>query len=160
MKKIKYKIGDVFAVPLENEFYGIGIIIRINKIKALTYYFDYLSKDLPELDKLPSEIFDKVKFISIITSKNSFENWSILGNKLLHYLENPILKFSKDETYRIAEYSENLETNNMYYLTSNKEEYYNLPEDGLAGYIWLEKVLYKVLTGNGEKFLPIKGYKL
>ena len=120
----------------------------------------YLSKDLPELDKLPSGIFDKVKFIKIITSENSFENWSILGNLKLSYLENPILKFKKDETYHIAEYDDNFETYDMYYLTSNKEEYYHLPLDGLAGYIWLEKVLYKVLTGIGEKSLPVKGYKL
>jgi hypothetical protein len=48
MKKIKPKEGNLFAIPLTQDGYGIGLVAREYKTITLGYFFDIVYQDIPE----------------------------------------------------------------------------------------------------------------
>lgn len=52
MGKTSYREGDVFAVPLEDGGYGIGLVARATGGWVLGYFFDRIHVELPDLDAL------------------------------------------------------------------------------------------------------------
>ncbi len=68
MKKLPYKEGDWFAVPLGNDRYGVGVIARAaprGKI-LLGYFFDRFFQGIPQLSRLedltPDKAIEVVRF--------------------------------------------------------------------------------------------------
>jgi hypothetical protein len=82
MKKLPYKEGDWFAVPLGNDRYGVGLIARVapkGRI-LLGYFFDRFFRGVPSLSDIanltPDKAVEVLRFgdLSLFKSK-----WPILG---------------------------------------------------------------------------------
>lgn len=82
MKKLPYKEGDVFAVPLRNHKYSVGLIARMAPMGKilLGYFFGSIYEEIPKFDDLPklhpSNAIKVLRFgdLSILNG-----DWLILG---------------------------------------------------------------------------------
>ncbi len=83
MKKLPYKEGDWFAVPLGNDRYGVGVIARAaprGKI-LLGYFFDRFFQGIPQLSRLedltPDKAIEVVRFGDLSLFNRE---WPVLGS--------------------------------------------------------------------------------
>ncbi len=83
MKKLPYKEGDWFAVPLGNDRYGVGVIARAaprGRI-LLGYFFDRFFQGIPQLSQLedltPDKAIEVVRFGDLSLFKRE---WPVLGS--------------------------------------------------------------------------------
>ena len=77
-KKQKWKVGDIFQVPLENGTYGFGQVVWTSYTHPVCGLFDINKTDVPTLEEIVSN-----PFISILSlTPNSLDNhsWKVLGN--------------------------------------------------------------------------------
>jgi hypothetical protein len=146
MEKSAYHEGDLFSVPVENEESIVGLIVRVSKSKMLAYFFRRVT------DALSAKGFEKDKVLLIklcSTLGLDKHEWNIFGK-----LENwnvkdwPVPVFKRvdvisKECYQIF-YNDALEETSM----SKNLDCVSLggyPEDGLAGYRFIEKRLARLL---------------
>ena len=81
-KKIKFNLGDIFLVPLEENLYGVGRVLKINLATVLVelYYMKPI-KDVADFN------FDEAKMRKPIVMAWCYDdglrngNWRIFGNK-------------------------------------------------------------------------------
>lgn len=83
-KKIRYKIGDVFLIPLENELKGAGRVLNISKSTILIEL--YQMKPIKDVDEFNFEQAVKEKPVSIgwcydDPLKNG--DWHIIDNRAI-----------------------------------------------------------------------------
>lgn len=153
-KKLLYKEGDWFVVPLESGGYAIGRISRMtkNKFILLGYFFGPKFIKIPELKDLEKYSFEDAIFIhrfSYLGFKN--EEWKILGHiddwekkkwpVPAFYRKDPL---SKDHHRRII-YSDTDVNEEILEESVPYEMVKDLPEDGLAGYKYIEEKLNSLL---------------
>lgn len=149
-KKINSKEGDVFAVPLRQGGYGIGLIAREHKTITLGYFFkkNYLSVpeevDVAGINKWEVALIGKFSTMGIengewpllkTTFKFNREQWPI-----------PVLKMQDplSEKYFAVIYDDTLFNEERHLIT--KEEADKLFGHGLYGYGALEKKLSSILA--------------
>ena len=137
-KKIKVKEGDVFAVPLRQGGYGIGLVAREHKTLTLGYFFKKIYSSVPD----DIDITDINKWEVVLIGKFSsmgIENgeWPLI--KIIpDYNRNewpiPVLKMQEplSEKYFAVVYDDTL-INDERYLIS-EEEAKKLFNHGLYGY--------------------------
>jgi len=77
-KKQKWKVGDIFQVPLENGKYTFGQVVWQSYNNPVCGLFDFSETEVPTLEEIIS-----FPFISILSlTPNSLDNhrWKVLGN--------------------------------------------------------------------------------
>lgn len=78
LKKQKWKVGDIFQIPLENSTYAFGQVVWTSYTHPVCGLFDINKTDIPTLEEIISN-----PFISILSlTPNSLDNhsWKVLGN--------------------------------------------------------------------------------
>jgi hypothetical protein len=146
MEKSAYHEGDLFSVPVENAESIVGLIVRVNKNKILAYFF----RTATDASSTKGFEKDKVLLIKLCSTLGLDKHeWNIIGR-----LENwnikdwPVPVFKRvdvisKECYQIY-YNDALEETSM----SKAFDCVSLgdyPEDGLAGYGFIEKRLARLL---------------
>jgi hypothetical protein len=147
-KRNKYHAGQVFAIPLEG-FYAVGIIVRENKGTLLGYFLKQQFKDLPVIESIDWSKADyilKKQFSSLGLDKGA---WTIIGVAPgfdSASWELPIFKRmdALDGQYYKVFYDERLKETGIHVMDAddNPDKY---PDDGLAGYGFIEKRLTRLL---------------
>jgi hypothetical protein len=77
-KKQKWKVGDIFQIPLENGTYAFGQVVWTSYTHPVCCLFDINKTDVPTLGEIISN-----PYISILSlTPNSLDNhsWRVLGN--------------------------------------------------------------------------------
>jgi hypothetical protein len=154
-RKLPYAEGDVFAVPLEGDGgYGVGVVARASKKgPTLGYFFGPRRDEVPELSDVQDlEAVDNVlvaKFgdLGLIRGR-----WPIIGALPGWRREEwPMPAFGRDEQlsgrYLRVEYADDDPNSRPCEIEVSREEFERLPEDGLAGFGFIEARLTRVLTG-------------
>ena len=149
-KKIKIKEGDLFAIPLRNGGYALGIINRMHGEMTMGYFFDKVYPNVPaEVDASDIKSW-KVILIGKFSSAG-IENgeWPLLVTNFAFDRDDwpvPILKMQDPLTdiYYAVVYDETLLNDKRYRIS--KEEADKLYGDGYYGYGAVEKRLTALLA--------------
>jgi hypothetical protein len=157
MKKnrIKVKEGDLFAVPLGEGGYGIGLVTREHKQVTMGYFFKKFYQSIPT--EIDAGDINKWEVIFI----GQFSPWGIKEGKW------PLLaaafKFDRNEwpipvlrkkdlltdKYYAVIYDDTLFDNQQYQIT--REEADELYEDGYHGHGVVEKRLSELLADQARR---------
>lgn len=151
-QKVRYREGDVFAVPLRDGGYGVGVVARSKgKGPVLGYFFGPRYDDVPDLDEVARlEAVDNVlvqKFgdLGLIRGK-----WPVIGSLPEWRREGwPMPAFGRHEEltgrYLRVEYADEDPNSRPREVEISREEFEHLPEDGLAGFGFTEARLTRLL---------------
>ncbi|WP_066073431.1 Imm26 family immunity protein [Neobacillus soli] len=96
-KKQKWKVGDIFQIPLEDGTYAFGQIVWKNYTQPVCGLFDINKKVVPTLE----EIIDN-PFISILTlTTTSIDNhsWKVIGNMNVEIQKDEVPKSIDNESF-------------------------------------------------------------
>jgi co-chaperonin GroES (HSP10) len=101
--KIRFKIGDVFSVPIDNDRLGYGQVVDVfEKVLIYCVFYSHLLTREPKLT--PSDIL-----LAGITARAKIENgdWQVVGNEIrnLNDIKRPSFKVMIDERMHIVSFS-------------------------------------------------------
>ena len=151
-KKLPYKEGDWFAVPLRSTGYAIGLIARTNcKGIGIGYFFGPKSDSVPSLGlanaKAPSDALLVAKFgdLGLLEGR-----WKVLGRLQSWKRQDwPIPVFVRTDlisgVYHKVVYSEDNLLTEIELLPCSAKEASELPKDGTSGDGAVELKLTKLL---------------
>lgn len=140
--------GDLFTVPLENGKYAIGLVAALAKNTFLAYYFnDVLDSNLisnfRHLDNRQVALIQMVSILGLTSGK-----WQIIGKSdSFNSSDWPIPRFKQHSILLNCYFGINYNS----YLEEIKRETIdehtasNLYPSGLAGYVYAENILSKIL---------------
>ena len=78
-KRIKYSIGDVFSIPLDNDFKGFGRIVKVDKpLIFIELYKEKRLNDLNSVDELNTN--EPILRIWCVDGGIKKGDWMIIGN--------------------------------------------------------------------------------
>jgi hypothetical protein len=152
--ELPYGEGDVFAVPLHDGGYGIGLAARMDgEGSVLGYFFGPRYDELPELAEVPAfnpvdsvliQIFGDVGLVR--------GQWQVLGRLPGWRREEwPMPAFGRHEEltdrYLRVEYADDDPNGRPQETVISRAEFEHLPEDGLAGFGFTEARLSRLLDG-------------
>lgn len=152
-QKVRYKEGDVFAVPLRDGGYAVGVVARSKgQGPVLGYFFGPRHAVVPELDDVAQlEAVDHVlvqKFgdLNLIRGK-----WQVLGALPGWRREEwPMPAFGRHEAltgrYLRVEYADDDPNSRPREVEITRHEFERLAEDGLAGFGFIETRLTRLLS--------------
>ena len=151
-RKVPYKEGDFFAVPLRTSGYGIGLVARTVKVGGiLGYFFPGKYQTVPTLsevqDKKPHDAF-WIRHFGDLGFFNG--DWHVIGPiPSWDRADWPVPSFVRTDCisgnhYRIT-YSEHDLDQEIECSLIEKTEAELLPEDGISGYGALEIRLSNLL---------------
>lgn len=153
-KKVLYKEGDWFSVPLNTGGYGLGIVARSNgKGIVLGYFFgpkrENSTVERNTLDLMPSDAIMIIQFgdlglirgeWQVISHSPTFsrDKWPLPSFARIDVISNKVrrIDYDEDTLYEEKEQVISFETAK------------SLPRDGLWGYRAVEQQLAKILTVN------------
>jgi Immunity protein 26 len=153
VSKLKLKEGNVFAIPLLQGGYCIGLVAREYKTIRLGYFFNkvYSRSSLP--DEVMEDEIDKngiilIRKFSINGLKDS--GWRLLNRGFIFNKEQwpiPVFKMQEPltEKYYAVFYDETLISERRSLISAT--EAHRLYNHGLSGYAALEKQLNALLIG-------------
>jgi hypothetical protein len=152
--KVKFQEGDVFAVPLDEGGYILGIIVRNNKIAPLGYFFKKVYPEVPdncELDLSKDSLLTAVVFGVIGLARGE---WPIIGRvEGFQRKDWPVPLFQKEMLDSVGsyavEYSDDDFTNPVGVHRLPEEEVAKLPPVGLFGYQALISYVSMLLKEEG-----------
>src|SRR5579883_1033561 len=155
-RKRNYREGDVFAVPLRNGEYAIGIVARFSRGGiALGYFFGPRLEHLPQISEIKNLAPQNAVLIRLFGDLGLLnEEWPILGSIAGGNGCNwPIPKFchpngDDQQTYSLLTYNPKQLGNPVQVETISQEEANFYPEDGLSGYGAIEIRLTHLLPGQ------------
>ena len=149
--KLPYDEGTVFAVPLKDKKYGIGLIARCNRRGiALGYFFGPPSRKVPSLSQIGSLDPQKAVLVEMFGDLGLIRNeWPILGPyREWDRRQWPVPKFLRipllTDKHILIEYDDK----NLREIRNTAippEKAVGLAEDGLSGYGAIEIKLSKLL---------------
>lgn len=151
-KKSNYAEGDVFAVPLSQGGYGIGVVARMDgKGSVLGYFFGERHENLPDAAEVRLSAVDSVlvqKFGDLGLIRGS---WPVIGRVAgWRRTEWPMPSFARHEEltgrYLRVEYDDDDPNSRPSETSVSREEFERLPEDGLAGFGFIETRLSRMLA--------------
>lgn len=147
-KKVKIMEGNIFILPLKNGKYAIGLVAISAKNCILAYYFNVMLDKESDFDM---EIVQKERTILIqrvSTLGFSEESWKIIGK----------LDSFTDSVWTLPNFKQHLDLSNCYISISynskleeisrhkiDEKEASKLYPSGMAGYVYAENVLLKLL---------------
>jgi hypothetical protein len=150
-KKLPYKEGDWFAVPLRKGGCGVGVVARCDgKGTVLGYFFGPKRRRLPELGDLSDLEPGRADLIEMFGDLGLLKGeWKVLGS-LPNWDRAKWLvpRFARTESIlgltELIEYSEDT-LQEVRSIRCSPEKARQYPEDGLAGYGAVEIRLTKLL---------------
>jgi hypothetical protein len=153
-KKLKIKEGDVFAVPLLQGGYVIGLVAREHKEITLGYFFKTIFSAVPEeldttdINRWPVAMIGKFSTLGIEEGE-----WPLLKTNIVFKREDwpiPVLKMQDPltEQYFAVLYDDTLVNEERYKIT--KEEADQLFGHGNFGYGALQKKISSILADSKD----------
>ncbi len=147
-KRVKIFEGDIFILPLKNGKYAIGLVAISAKNCILAYYFNVMLDNESDFD---IEIIQKERTILIQTvSILGFleESWKVIG-KLDSFIDSiwslPNFKQYSELLKVYYSISYNLKLEEVGRHKIDEKEASKLYPYGMAGYVYAENVLLKLL---------------
>ncbi len=152
-RELPYREGDVFAVPLQDGSYGIGVVARMDGRGAVLGYFFNRRYDsapaaadlggLTALDAILVQVFGDPGLVR--------GSWPVIGPLPNWRREEwPMPAFGRYEEltgryFRVA-YSDDDPNSRPREVPISQEEFERLPEDGAAGFGFIEARLTRLLA--------------
>ncbi len=158
-KKIKYREGDWFGVPLESGGWGVGIVARKGRTGSLIAYFfgpprQELPKDTQELDQLHHTQAAYRTRPGILGLR--WGTWPIIGHHAHWHRDlfpNPwfgwVAGFGIKKATR-EQYDENIYESVS--VDCSVEEALLLPSSSVPGHGYVEWILGEILAGTGREY--------
>jgi hypothetical protein len=152
-RRISYREGDVFAVPLHDGGFALGVVARATgKGPVLGYFFGPRRDVTPSVEEVSElEAGDNVliqRFGDLGLIRGS---WQLLG-ALPEWRRDrwPMPAFGRHEEltgrYLRVEYADDDLNGPPREIEVSREEFERLPEDGLAGFAFTEARLSRLLS--------------
>lgn len=150
-KKLPYKEGDWFAVPLQNGGHGLGRVARANgRGIVLGYFFRPRREGMPTEEETIGLCPADAVLVRLFGDPGLLDgSWPIVARTASwDRTEWPVPAFGKidavDGRGARAEYSDTLELLRITPMSSDEAR--QLPEDGLSGYVALQSRLTRALS--------------
>jgi hypothetical protein len=158
MKRKTY-LGVVFAIPTTEKEYLTGIAIREEKNILLCYFFKTIYKTPPGKDEIDNIINDEILYVKRVSNMGLKDgSWKEITK--IDYIDKDkwvIPLFRKQDIltkkFYIVNVDENLEESIKERTT--EEESKNMYRDGLAGSVFMERFLSKLVYENKGKLLDL-----
>lgn len=163
VKRKPYKEGDWFAVPVDNPGYVLGRIARVGRRGGilLGYFFEPLRDQLPTPQDVahltPEDAFNIGKFGDRGLVEDDWpiihrpEHWSRADWPMPMF--GRIGSFEGERGFRVR-YDENELSLCMGTWPTTIEQALQMPSDGLAGHIFLQRSLAKYFRGGYGAYNP------
>jgi hypothetical protein len=153
-KKIKFKEGQVFAVPLRQGGYVLGILVREYIKITLGYFFNKIYPTIPDkVDK--SEIsIDKIALIALFSSMGIEDGyWPLVETNLLFKKGDwpiPLMKMQDPltEKYYSVLFDETLINDERKLISEEIAQ--KLFDHSLHGYVSLEKKVSTIMANSNS----------
>lgn len=151
--ELPYDEGDLFAVPLPGGGYAVGVVARMDrKGVLLAYFFGPRSERLPplphlgEVRALDAILVQRLGDVGLVDG-----DWPIIGHLPSWRREEwPMPAFGRHEEltdrYFRVEYADDDPNRSPDESQISANEFGRLPEDGLAGFRFVETVLSRRLA--------------
>lgn len=141
-------LGVVFAIPTTKQEYLTGIVVREKKNVLLCYFFGTIYNTIPESDKINIIINDKLLYVKQVSNMGLKDgSWEGIGRININKEEWVIPCFFKQDIltkkFYFVELDENL--NEIVKEQITEEESKGMYADGLAGSVFMERFLSKLL---------------
>ena len=151
--KLQYAEGDVFAVPLREGGYGVGVVARTNGEGAvLGYFFGQRHEEPPKLADLGEPHAVDNVLVAIFGDLGLIRGkWPIVGQLPAWRREEwPMPAFGRYEQltgrYVRVEYTDDDPNSRPTEVEISRDEFERLPEDGMAGFGFIEARLTRLLS--------------
>lgn len=158
-KRLPYSEGDWFGVPLSGGEWAVGLLARMAPEGAvlLGYFFGPSHPALPELRRLKSYQPQNAILVTFFLDPGLCDGeWPVIG-KAAGWNRSvwPVPDFGRDDPLREdvfwrVRYPEDLNINESYDVRITKAQYDRLPQEGVAGHVYVQAVLSKVLRGDDD----------
>jgi hypothetical protein len=157
-QEIPYHEGDLFAVPMRDGGYAIGLVARMNgEGPVLGYFFGGRYDHVPDAAELRGHSTDEAIFAKIFGDLGLIRGaWPVAG-RLPGWRRDdwPMPAFGRREPltgrcFRV-EYADDDPASLQGEMPISPEELEHLPEDGLAGVGFIETPLSWLLSGDEDR---------
>lgn len=156
MKKLPYKVGDVFGIPLDTGGFALGVIARMApKGKLLLgYFFGIVYQQMPAIGQIPELKKEDAVFVAIFGDLGLIKGyWTIIGPMTPWVVDDwPMPLFIRKDVISneglLVKYADDnpslvVEETSLGHLYPH-----NLPEDGIYGYGAIEEKMTELLCGG------------
>jgi len=141
MARKKIKVGDVFYIPFQKDNNGFGQIVSDkSKRNKLYVLFDYISKDIPNLDVVTKKPIFTIAHLDDFSLEDN--SWTIIGN------DNVALKNIKFPNYLQGSIVEDYEGNFLRYATDKDFKELNYRDTSSSGIF--NSIIKAKYFGNDE----------
>jgi hypothetical protein len=158
LKKLRYKEGDVFGIPLRTGGYALGLIARMPKNGKilLGYFFGYYFETIPSPNELPSLKPEHAIWVHMFGDLNLWKDvWPIVMH--IYDWENerkiwPMPQFVLQDRLGLGSWLVTYEKDDPSKELSrvlSKNRIDGHWDDGLAGAGYVEIMMTKLLTESG-----------
>lgn len=152
-RKLPYREGDVIAVPLRDGGYAVGVAARLNgKGAVVGYFFGQRYGDVPDLDEIGELNREEAVLIQTLGDLGLIRGtWPVIGQLPGWRREEwPMPVFGRREEltgrcFRV-EYPDGDPNGRPREVPISSEECDHLPEDGAAGFGFIEARLTRLLS--------------
>lgn len=148
MKRKKY-LGVIFAIPTTKGEYLSGIVVRDIKGILLCYFFKTIYSKPPTQDEIDFVINDEILYIKQVTDMGFKDNtWIEIGK--IDFIDEKkwvIPVFTKQDILTKKYYSVqvNEDLDEISQKEINEEESFRMYKTGLAGSVFMERFLSKLI---------------
>ena len=153
MSSARYREGDLFAVPLRDGGYGVGLAIRASSDGVVVgYFFRARFEEPPRPEEIGSLSRDEAVWVKAFGDLRLLDGaWPVLGPLPGWRREEwPMPAFGRDESltkrFLRVEYDDDNPNSRPRETPITEEEFERLPLDGLAGAGSVEKRLTRLLA--------------
>ena len=156
MKKLPYREGDVFGVPLDTGGFALGLAARVPpKGKSLLgYFFSTVYPKPPSIAEIPKLKKEDAIFVAILGDLGLYKGyWPIIGHLDLWESKTwPMPLFVRTDIISgeqlLVEYADHDPTITVDERPVGRMKTMDLPEDALWGYGAIEEKMTDLLSGK------------
>ncbi|MDR9746146.1 Imm26 family immunity protein [Paenibacillus taichungensis] len=152
-KRVKVKLGDVFAIRLDQTRYCYGQVVSEGRISDCMIVYDLVSMEHPKVSDIPSKPI--IFLIQTVNSRIEDGIWNVIGNGPISSLTFPLYKVETEDGYMLVNHQGDVE--NEYPSASEIE---NVPKLESWSPVSLEKAVNaRFVTGEWDPYYNELMYK-
>lgn len=101
-KRVRVKIGDVFAISLNQNRYCYGQVVSEGRISDCMIVYDMVSMEHPTISEITSKPI--IFLIQTVNSRIEDGIWSVIGNGSIPSMTFPLYKVETEDGYMLVDH--------------------------------------------------------
>ncbi|MFB8377829.1 Imm26 family immunity protein [Paenibacillus taichungensis] len=101
-KRLKVKLGDVFAIRLDQTRYCYGQVVSEGRISDCMIVYDLISTELPKVSEITSKPI--IFLIQTVNSRIEDGIWNVIGNGPISSMTFPLYKVETEDGHMLVDH--------------------------------------------------------